>query len=648
MTIISAVLSLPKIPDILIDVFVDHLFVVVIGLIFFCLQLYLCTRFRFRMKRHQRELAKLINDMENEGDGRDIEAFVSDIPWLKWVDENFPRASAAPANYTRDDVLKELDCQIASDGHYLLLQRAGVMAPLLGVIITVIGFVMLLPKSAAMSEDLAMGEILYMVTPLVAGVGTGAVLAFINQWLLHLAGTRVETVRDAARTWFDSAIWRNVGLDVQAATVKAISAMERMAKSVANSAVKQEENADALRKSIANIYKSSDTFQETYAAFGEELGEMPKTLAEVTLTSRAAVEAIQSLVPVGERAVLGMDASVSAFNDAVKNQFAEAARSHRTTTESLEEAVGRINESTMQLKVGSGDLQETVNAHTNSFKSLNRSLQKQVLPAHESFLAAMSRFNGQADGLLERLDNLHSEVIASIEKMTSLAPGATDAIDTFTASTDAFSNAVQNKFAVAAQEHRENTDKLVDSVNQLHQSAEGLIAGGAAVEGLVTQHTQLGRQLEGMQQSLRQAIDQLTETGASLRRSFENEVMPSQRSMNEAADSFADSSQHLAAFIERGIDPVAQRFADMDKAVKELTGTIEAIKSFSDVRKDIEHLSQALAQAAQVAAAIAALPEQIRNVLEEVAKTHEQQALANSRGILATWFRGRKRASNSS
>jgi len=599
------------------------------------------------MKRHQRELAKLISDMENEEDGRDIEPFVSDIPWLKWVDENFPRDSAAPANYTRDDVLKELDTQIASDGHYLLLQRLGVMAPLLGVIITVIGFIMLLPKSAAMSEELAMGDILYMVTPLVAGVGTGAALAFINAGLLHLAGVRVEAVRDSARAWFDSAIWRNVGLDVQAATVKAITAMERMAKSVTQSAVRQEKNAGALQESITKIYQSSDTFQQTYMAFGEELGELPQSLAELTLTVRAAAEAIQSLVPVGERAVLGLDVSVSAFSNAVEGQFAEAAKNHRTTTESLEEAVGRINESTMQLKVSSGDLQETVNAHTNSFKTLNRSLQKQVLPAHESFLAAMSRFNGQADGLLERLDNLHSEVIASIEKMSSLAPEATDAIATFTASTDAFSSAVQDGFAVAAQEHRENTDKLVDSVGRLSQSADGLNEGGAAIEGLVTLHTQLGQQLEGMQQSLRQAVDQLTETGASLHQSFENEVVPSQRSMNEAVDSFANSSQNLAAFVEQGIAPVTERFANMDETVKRLASTVESIQNFTEVRKDIEHLSGALAQAARVAEAITALPEQVRNVLEEVSKAHEEQALANSRGSLTTWFRGRKRASNS-
>jgi hypothetical protein len=49
--------------------------------------------------------------------------------------------------------------------------------------------------------------ILLTVTPLVSGVGTGAILALINQALLHIAGRRVESLRTTARSWFDMVIW---------------------------------------------------------------------------------------------------------------------------------------------------------------------------------------------------------------------------------------------------------------------------------------------------------------------------------------------------------------------------------------------------------------------------------------------------------
>ena len=102
------------------------------------------------------------------------------------------------------------------------------MAPLLGVVLTVVGFYFLEINE---SQEQSLQSILLAVTPLVAGVGTGAVLALINQVLLHVAGRRVEALRLAAREWFDAVVWRHIGLDTQAATVKAVRAIERLASS---------------------------------------------------------------------------------------------------------------------------------------------------------------------------------------------------------------------------------------------------------------------------------------------------------------------------------------------------------------------------------------------------------------------------------
>ncbi|HVT27732.1 MAG TPA: hypothetical protein VHE81_06915 [Lacipirellulaceae bacterium] len=126
--------------------------------------------------------------------------------WLKWVVVNFPADAASSGNFTREDALTELDVQIAGDGRYLLLQRMGVMAPLLGVILTVAGFYWL----HVSEKDQSLQTILWAVTPLVSGVGTGAVLALINQGLLHIAGQRVESLRMKARTWFDTVVWNRL------------------------------------------------------------------------------------------------------------------------------------------------------------------------------------------------------------------------------------------------------------------------------------------------------------------------------------------------------------------------------------------------------------------------------------------------------
>jgi hypothetical protein len=97
----------------------------------------------------------------------------------------------------------------------------------LGVVLTVAGFYWL----HVGDEDQSLQTILLAVTPLVNGVGTGAVLALINQALLHVAGRRVESLRMTARTWFDAVIWRRFGSGALPTNLSAAQVMEHFIRS---------------------------------------------------------------------------------------------------------------------------------------------------------------------------------------------------------------------------------------------------------------------------------------------------------------------------------------------------------------------------------------------------------------------------------
>lgn len=482
-------LTLPPLP------WANHWNVVFIGVAFLALQLFLCLRFWSRMKRHRRRLAKLLRDLDTGGDGRDIRAHVGEIPWLQWVDTNFPRGSTAPGNLTRDDVLKELDTQIAGDGDYVLLQRAGVMAPLLGVIITVLGFLL---ADFSQTGEQSLGELLLVVAPLAAGVGTGALLAIINQGLLHVVGGQVEWVRYAARTWFDTAIWRHLGWDTQAATLKAIQAVERMARSVNEAADREQENIQAMRDGTASIRVAAHDFQETHAVLDEQLRDLPGRLAELTAAIEYAVDTLDALIPVGQRATTGMDVAVESFRAAVEQRFSPAATTHHASSETLAESLTQVHESALRLRVSSGDLQNAV------------------------------------------------------------------------------------------------------------------------------------KTLETSQGSLRQAVDVLADTSAALQQSLTGDAVPAHRVLHQAADGFTESAQQLAAFLVDGLNPVTQRLTELDQTFQSLEQAAAAVRDLAAARQDIEHLTQALAQSATIAQAIAQLPEQIRSILEQSAAPP---------GVLATWFR---------
>ena len=190
------------------------------------------------------ELAKLQGDLDAGGDGRDIELFASDFPWLKWVDTNFPRGSTTPANYIARRCAQGTRHADRQRRALPVAAAAGVMAPLLGVIITVLGLRGAQPPdSLAVPEGgkQSLGDILYTVTPLVAGVGTGP------SWPSSTSGCCIW--REARSKWCGTPpgpgstprSGATSGLDTQAATVKAITAMEKMARTVLQSAEHQEQ-----------------------------------------------------------------------------------------------------------------------------------------------------------------------------------------------------------------------------------------------------------------------------------------------------------------------------------------------------------------------------------------------------------------------
>lgn len=433
--------------------------VLTVGLAFLGLQLVLCARFFHQIRRYEQTLDQLNADFESGGSGRaHLEKQFQGFPWLKWVHVNFAPGSTTPGNYTRDEVLQELDTRVAGSSDYLLLQRMGVAAPLLGVLLTVLGFIWVNPPE---DEELSIGQMLQQVYPLVAGVGTGAALAFINQGLLHLAGWKIEQLRMMARTWFDAVVWSSVGLDAQAATVKAIAAMESMAHSVSATADQQSDNAGRLLESAKVMQSAAEDFREMVGAIGDDVKGLPETLADLRKATSASAEALEELIPIGQRAVSGLDVSVAAFRSAVEREFIEAARKHHasidsltdtftvisaTSRQELEESGAQLNESArvvaeaarflaQQLNDNAGaagevnrmqeEVRSAVSQLSASSSELQATLHNQLGPSQHEILEATNSFNGSAQQLAtfieqsvgpatQQLGKLH-ETLAGLE-----------------------------------------------------------------------------------------------------------------------------------------------------------------------------------------------------------------------------------------
>jgi len=604
----------------------NHWHIVVIAVLFFAAQIFLCTRFIRRISSQRRMIDSMQNHLNQGGDGRvaTAETRVS-FAWVEWVTEVFPGGMEIPGNYTRDDVLQELDTRIASSSDYMLLQRLGVFAPLLGVILTVAGFALLqVPDNAE-----ALGDILFAVMPLVAGVGAGAILASINQFMLHLAGTKAEALRIAARNWFDTAIWSGIGLDAQAATVKAIHAIEKMAESISGSVARHSESTEQLVATTESFQQAGASLREAVGAFGDEMKDLPESLAGLHKTTAATAEALEKLIPVGQRAVAGLDVSVSAFRTAVENDFVEAAALHHRVVEQVSESVVRLGESTEYLRSGSDELKGTVNAHHHSFEAMNDTMQNRLLPAHDTFANTVGGLADQMAAFQTLVDSMSNNVNVVAQELGQVAGKLEPAVEAFNA-------AIDGQFTTAATQHETNSKALAESVQIIHQSAGTLQTGAEVLSAVLSEHAELGKRIGPSHDIMQKAIEEMGSVGEALHNTM-SDVGPTQHNLREASDSFSNSAHQLAQFVEN-LGPAASQLGQLDETLLRLKDTVGAIQDFSKLDMDVEELAGVLAQAATVADAISDLPDRIRQILEQLVANHNG---AQTKGPIMGWLRGR-------
>jgi hypothetical protein len=603
--------------------------VLAIGLAFFAVQIALTIRFYSRMRQQQRVIRRLLRSFEQGGDGRGNQSATQQLSWIGWVLSNFPAGKAAPpGNYTREEVLHELDTRIASNGDYLLLQRMGVMAPLLGVVLTVAGFYWL----DVSNDEQSLQSILLAVTPLVAGVGTGAVLALINQGLLHVAGRSVESLRLVARNWFDAVIWSRIGLDTQAATVKAVRALERFAASMNDTSDRYTGTSQRIDQSTASMTEAARQFREVVQTFGGEIQGIPDALGDVRIAAGASAIALQELIQVGSRAVANLDVSVAAFRTTLDRDFATAANLHFRSSNVFAESVQRVTDATALLKSGAEELKRTAEANTSSFDGLQESLQQHLLPGTRGFHEAAQELTNQITASNNVAGKLAASVEAVAHEFDRVAGGLAPSVS-------AFCDAVNNRFGPAMTQQGTQVELVGQSMERLREMAGSLSQGSTTLSAMLQEMADSVRQARAMHGQLAEEAQSLAAMGRQLRETIVVDVAPAQQSMHKIAESYAESAARLSRFMEHGLGPATEQLATLRQSLAGLAQAVESIQKFSHARADIDRLTDTLARAAEISDAIAALPEKLQEMLEQNARHAANRA--NSRGTIRTWLANR-------
>ena len=179
------------------------------------------------------------------------------------------------------------------------------------------------------------------------------------------------------------------------------------------------------------------------------------------------------------------------------------------------------------------------------------------------------------------------------------------------------------------------------SMQRLREMAESVSQGTTALNSILQEVTQLAGQTKATQQALVEATSHLADVGRQLRQSMANDVAPSQRAMHQITNSLEASASQFSDFVAEGIKPATRQLVSLHQTLSGLADTVDAIKQFSNARGDIDRLNDTLARAAKIGDAISALPEQMRQILEQSVDHHANSA--DSSGRFMTWLSRRPR-----
>jgi len=265
-----------------------------------------------------------------------------------------------------------------------LLERVFLIAPLVGVLITCIGF---------WSKGIDVEDLRESMAPLLTGVGGGALLALVNQVLIFFVDWKTTRVSTAASSLLPSVCSQDEGERLKELSLENLG---RVVEALQRSAAHHEEIATGIKNSIEQVLVPINT------KILESAGSMSDASSEL-------VGSIQTVVTAASDLNSRMGSGLSDFEDLSKTVSLLRDLIDQNLSSLIERqgrAVTRLTESTKKLDGSTRLLTGSTQGLDSILSGLNNGLQK---------IHASTEFHTQAtDRVLEVLDN---QLQPSFEKL---------------------------------------------------------------------------------------------------------------------------------------------------------------------------------------------------------------------------------------
>ncbi len=504
----------------------------------------------------------------------------SGFVWLVNVRNMFTQANGTwidNAPIPRDAVIDSLDNEIWRTSRYSALQRWGLAAPLLGVILSAFGFMVSPPQLTGEVQD-----VMSKLGPLFTGVFVGALMALVNQVYLHFAAIELSAVRAKAVLWFDEIVWKAISQNAHNALGQAASATQSAAAYLENSSHQLATSNIAYRDSLLELNRQLAQVREAAQATSATFNTFTTSFGEMTEQIRAS---IRNLTAINETA------------NAVENSGAIWAS-----------AANKVSNASTAIEESSLKLAETSNNFSTNFEAMHQSLKDNLGASTSGLLAVVNNLTDPIQRLETSIQHMqentdrHSELSAAL----SAAVKQSDQFLMERMALNADEADLQKEMASRVRLSIESMQKLTDTVGavgnigaSLNQAAAGLNESAAAIGGAVknfaelqaTVHSSISETTSGLQnaardlahpiQSLHGSVERVsasTEGHADLSERIGNLTHQTERLIQDRVQASAEESQRMET-VEKRLDETSHVLADSAARMQELQGGLEALVS---------------------------------------------------------------------
>lgn len=430
------------------------------------------------------------------GEIRDLEDFKSETPyedvnskikyrWSTWVRSAFLNPKSSQIFIDRDDAFKELDWRVSCCVWLTGLQRLGIAAPLVGVIITAIGFWTL---DLSTEERIGVPEVMKAIRPVSFGILIGGALSLINQIFLQYIESKVDRFCGYAHDWFDREVLPKVPRPEESKLTKTLESLEITIQQSRRIAETQTRAIIASEELKSQVERSSEVIRTAVLTFSDHWRQSVDSLISISEKVDQTTSRFKDILPIGERITDELCNSVARFAYLVEHRYEERVALQFQSAESLSESVMLIGRVIKQFNDESQKFVSLSERQRIQFGAFSDFFQNSVVPSQTEVSRTLSQFHSAVESMTSRISgvdsslheiaesirvSIHESLLPANRQIISVADEMRNIQQNASASIELFIQDGVKETANLSECAHESFKTMTDSIRKIHEFVEG-------------------------------------------------------------------------------------------------------------------------------------------------------------------------------